>query len=321
MTRSDFQPGTSARPPNGSDLAIFLSIAFGGSWGLAALCYAAGFHLGGWHTVAIGVPYMFFPAIGALVAERRRGARVLASLDVRLRPNLWWAVGVVGAFLVSWLGLALSLAMPETHLIHNLVELIPDSAKLAPAKLAQAKERLQHFPVWVFLPLTSLQALVAGVTINAVAAFGEELGWRGYLHRACSRFGFWKGSWLVGLVWGPWHFALIVQGYNYPEHPHAGLAMMTLLTVLLAPLIAAVRVRGHSVIAAAVTHGTFNASAGFASAFVLGDSDLTKGMTGVAGLTALALMNLALLGWMRMRPALWLSDGAEPPPKAATAAT
>ncbi len=290
------------RPPNRSDLALFFAIAFGGSWGLAAACYALGFRLGGWHTYAIGVPYMAFPMIGAIVAEKRRGAKVLQSLDVRLHLRNWWIVGIGSAFVVVALTVLLDLAMPGIHLIHNLAEMIPPQVKIAPAKLALVKARLAHFPVWLFLPLSMLQAVVAGVTINAVAAFGEELGWRGYLHRAFARFGFWKGSWLVGLVWGPWHWALIIQGYNYPEHPRLGLLLMTVLTLLLAPLFAAVRVRGNSVIASAMTHGTFNAVAGYSIVFVRGGSDLTKGVTGLAGFLALALANVALFFWMRAHP-------------------
>ncbi len=293
---------TAARSPNSGDLVVFLAIAFGGSWGLAGLCALLGFHLGGWHTYVIGVPYMLFPALGALVAERRRGARVRSSLAIRFRPNTWWIVGWLGALAVAWLAVACALLLPGVHFIHSsseILDALPAGLVKDPAMLAQVKEKLAHLPRLVFVATTSAQALVAGATVNALAAFGEELGWRGYLQRAVSKAGFWKGSWLVGLVWGLWHGALIIQGYNYPEHPRAGIALMTVLTVLLAPLFAAVRLRGRSVIASSIAHGTVNATAGIPAFLVLGGNDITKGITGVAGFVALAVANVVLFLWLR----------------------
>ena len=70
---------------------------------------------------------------------------------------------------------------------------------------------------------------------------------------------------------------------------------MTAVTVLLLPLIAYVTIKANSVIAAAIFHGTFNAKAGLALIPIQGGSDLTIGMTGLAGIAALLLANLGLL--------------------------
>jgi hypothetical protein len=57
---------------------------------------------------------------------------------------------------------------------------------------AQVSARIQ-LSFWLALG----QGLIAGATINAVAGFGEELGWRGFLYRELSFLGFWKSSlWL-----------------------------------------------------------------------------------------------------------------------------
>ncbi len=122
------------------------------------------------------------------------------------------------------------------------------------------------------------------------------------IQRAVAPLGFWKGSALVGLLWGPWHAALIVQGYNYPQHPFIGVAMMTVMTVLLSPLVAAARLGGRSVIAAAICHGSFNAAAGFAVIFLKESNDLLVGVTGLAGALALALFDLGLFFAMKRWP-------------------
>src|SRR5262249_13959217 len=111
--------------------------------------------------------------------------------------------------------------------------------------------------VWAVF-LTLLQGLLVGITINALAGFGEELGWRGFLQRELSGLGFWKASAIIGVVWGFWHAPLIVQGLNYPEHPWIGVFLMTVGTLLQALLLGYVCLKADSVVAAAIFHGTSN---------------------------------------------------------------
>ena len=98
-------PTRDATPPRSAlDVALFLLIAFAGSWGIPAVAYAAGVRLTPISAIAIGVPVMFCPALAALVVERKNGAKICESLEIRFRPNLWW--------LVAWLvPLALALSM------------------------------------------------------------------------------------------------------------------------------------------------------------------------------------------------------------------
>jgi uncharacterized protein len=85
-----------------------------------------------------------------------------------------------------------------------------------------------------------------------------------------------------------------MMSVNYPQHPWAGVLMMTAFTLLLSPLMAYITMRANSVIAAAIFHGTLNATAGLPLMVVRGGSDLTVGVTGLAGLLALLLVNLGL---------------------------
>ena len=147
-----------------------------------------------------------------------------------------------------------------------------------------------------------------GITINAVAAFGEELGWRGLLQREFGFMGFWKSSAIIGLVWGIWHGPIILQGHNYPEHPHAGVLMMILFCLLLSPLFSYVRLKAQSVIAAAVIHGSLNATVGLAIIVVKGGNDLTVGVTGLAGFIVLTLVNLGIFIFARKRSHGGFSD-------------
>jgi membrane protease YdiL (CAAX protease family) len=150
-------------------------------------------------------------------------------------------------------------------------------------------------PIWIGL----LQGLVAGPTINAIAGFGEELGWRGMLQKEFAPLGFWKASLLVGVIWGVWHAPLILQGHNYPEHPRTGVLMMILWCALLGPVFSYVRLKARSVLAAAVMHGSVNATFGLAIMVVKGGNDLVVGVTGVSGLAVLLAVDLGLHGLLR----------------------
>lgn len=155
-------------------------------------------------------------------------------------------------------------------------------------------------PFWIAMAL----GLIAGITINAVAGFGEELGWRGFLQKEFGFMGFWKSSLLIGFIWGLWHAPLILQGHNYPQHPKAGVFMMTVWCMLLAPIFSYVRLKAKSVIAAAVIHGSLNATAGLAIVVVQGGNDLLIGVPGLAGFIVLAIINLVIFAYERGKPNL-----------------
>lgn len=84
------------------------------------------------------------------------------------------------------------------------------------------------------------------------------------------------------------------MGHNYPDHPITGVFMMTILGTLLAPIFSYVRVKAKSVIAAAIAHGSFNASVGLSFMLLKGGNDLTVGIAGLAGLIVLVIVNLCI---------------------------
>jgi membrane protease YdiL (CAAX protease family) len=134
-----------------------------------------------------------------------------------------------------------------------------------------------------------LQGLLLGPTVLLVGALGEELGWRGLLHRELAPLGWWPRSVVTGLLWGAWHFPFVFQGYAYPRHPVLGSLLLLILTQLLAPIYAWLRERSESIFVPAVFHGTCGGTSMVAIAFVSGGDELLSGFTGVAGLVAAAM--------------------------------
>jgi membrane protease YdiL (CAAX protease family) len=246
---------------------------------------------------------MFVPMLVALLLQKGvYRESVKKPLGISFRLNRW--------FLVAWfLPPVIALATFGVSLLLPGVEYSPQMQGLAerfaplltPEQMQQLKGHMGATPLGT-IGLVLLGGLVAGVTVNAVAGFGEELGWRGFLQKELAFLGFWRSSALIGFIWGLWHAPLILQGHNYPQHPVAGVLMMTLLCLLLAPIFGYIRVKARSVVAAAIIHGTFNATYGLSIVFVHGGSDLTTGVTGLPGFLVLAMVIL-LLWWHDPSPA------------------
>lgn len=61
--------------------------------------------------------------------------------------------------------------------------------------------------------LLVLKRMLMGATAGAVLAFGEEVGWQGFLvPRLYMMMSFTKTSLVRGLVWSVWHYPLIIGG-------------------------------------------------------------------------------------------------------------
>ena len=173
------------------------------------------------------------------------------------------------------------------------------------AALTRSASELSIHPFFMVL----LGGTIAGLTINGIAGFGEELGWRGLLLRELARWGFWRASFMIGAVWGLQHLPFIGHGHNYPGHPVAGVFMMTLWTVMFSPLIGYITIRADSVIAAAILHGALNGTAMAPLLVLKGGDGLQIGVMGFAGILVLLVLNLLLVAVGR--PAEWHNQWRE----------
>lgn len=262
------------------------------SWavfGLVWLIALKGQPSGGLLMTVIKALYMFFPMIVALLMQCIRKERPSGTGLLNFRVSWAWAVAVVIPFAVLMLAVLISGLMPGARL-HYGAEGIIDFSGLEGELADQVKAQFSAVPPVAVILGTLISGLIAGCTINAVAAFGEEYGWRNYMVDALRGQQFWKAALLIGLVWGIWHAPLILLGHNYPQHPVAGVGMMCLFCILMGALELWFVLKTGSVIPAAMMHGTVNAISGAALYLVQGGNDLTVGMPGLAGLIAMAIV-------------------------------
>ncbi len=281
---------------NTNKIFLFIFITFLISWAAAGVYYLAGGEWGTFLATVFAVGYMFFPLLGAIIVQKYIYKEpVIKSLGVKFNFNIWWLAAwlLPVALVLATIGVSLLFPgvaySPEMEGIFEYMEgLIPEDQM----------DEIPFSPQLMFW-LMLVQGLIAGPTINAVAGFGEELGWRGLLLKEMAPLGFWKSSVIIGFIWGIWHAPLILMGHNYPGYEVIGVGMMIILCILLSPLFTYITVGANSVIVAAILHGSLNAVMGLAIMPVKGASVLIVGATGLAGFAVLILVNLFLLFWAR----------------------
>ena len=232
--------------------------------------------------------YMFFPLITALV---------LQAIDKEKFNH----TGLVNFKVVAWL-LPVALVflcilingmMPGVSLEYNSEQLI-NQYHVPEDQQEMVREQMGQMPAYLMILITLVSGLMAGVTVNAIAAFGEEYGWRCYLVEALKDVKFWRAALFIGVVWGVWHFPLILMGHNYPNEPRWGVLLMVVMCILLGIIELYFVLKTKSVVVAAIMHGTFNAVSGIVVYFTLGGNDFLNGMTGLAGFIVMAVTILCI---------------------------
>ncbi len=238
----------------------------------------------------LGIIYMFIPTIAVLIVKKLiHREKIATELLISFKINKWFFVAWLLMPILAFLTFGISLLFPDVMYSPDMSDMFSRfESMMTPEQAEQMRasvESLPLHPVWI----TLMQGLIAGITVNAIAGFGEELGWRGFLLKQFKDMNFMKASILIGFIWGIWHAPMILMGHNYPDHPVAGVFMMTILCILLSVILLYITIKSKSVIAAAIMHGTMNATAGISIMLIEGGNDLTVGMPGVAGFITLII--------------------------------
>ena len=261
------------------------------SWIFAAFMW---FGMGGYNSLCAAI-YMFSPLVCALVIQiikkEKLGSTGLLKFKIKWSWLVAWLLPVVivaATIIVNSLldGCELKFHMPT----------IPGMENLSPEDMAKISA-MQNPKVIIITTLVS--GLFAGITINAIAAFGEEYGWRNYLVSALKGRNFWVACLFIGVVWGFWHFPLILMGHNYFVHRTAGVFMMVAMCLVMTPIELYLVLKAKSVYPAAIFHGTVNALAGATMLFISGGSDLINGVAGLSGIITMAVVTLILFVYDR----------------------
>lgn len=288
---------------NTKKIGLFLLLTFALSWLIALSIYLLKIDMTSVTAVILLVVYMYMPALSAFIVQKLIFKEdMIKPLKISFRINKYFGLALLIPALLIFLTTFIGILLPG-------VEYAPDMSGLydrfkdamTPEEMAQMQQKMNSLPfhpVW----LSVIQGFIYGATINALAAFGEELGWRGFLLSEFRKLSFFKACLIIGIIWGIWHAPIILMGHNYPAHPEWGVLLMTVFCTLYTFLFIYITLKARSVIAAALMHGSVNAFAGIALMLSSGGSDLLTGMTGAAGLLALFITIVVLFIYDR-----WIS--------------
>jgi len=272
-------------------ISIFIGLTLLISWSSAGLFYISGLEWGTPFSLVFAIVYMFFPLLCTIIVQKFIYKQpVMKTYGVNTNINKWLLVAWGLPVLITFATIGVSLLLPGVRYSSEMTGL---AEYLGDFITEDMMEEVPFSPAVMFW-LMLLQGLTAGPTVNAIAAFGEELGWRGFLLKETASAGFWKSAIFIGFIWGIWHAPLILMGHNYPGFEVAGVFMMTAWCILLSPMFSYVTIKANSVIAAAIMHGSLNAVAGLAIMPLEGSAPLLTGVMGLAGFLVLVVINLAI---------------------------
>lgn len=118
-----------------------------------------------------------------------------------------------------------------------------------------------------YLVQSGMLAVTMAPLINMIPAMGEEAGWRGYMMpQLKERFGVLNGRLLGGIIWGVWHWPLmLLTGYEYGTDylgaPVLGLAVWCVFCFALNSVLDWLYERTGCIWVPAIAHGAVNAVA------------------------------------------------------------
>jgi membrane protease YdiL (CAAX protease family) len=264
---------------------------------LLTVIYAAG-ALGAWLTPAQGT----ITQVAAIVPQLLAFLGLLVLVVLRLSAGreamarVWLAWGNWRYYLLLGLGFVAFYALQAA--LNALFGL--GGASLAPPPTPPGLSPDTS------LIVAGLQSVLLAPILAIVIAFGEEYGWRGYLQSELLKLGRVRGVLLLGVIWGAWHWPIILMGYNYPGHPVLGVALMTLYTTGLAVVLGYAVLRSGSVLLAAYLHALNNQVVSFI--VIMGfrpfDAAFSFGI-GIYGIATLAIVALLIL-----RDPVWRGKGS-----------
>jgi uncharacterized protein len=284
-------------------IAFFLAFTFGLTWAVEFICLAGGVRWDSYVFSVVAAIAMFFPSAGVIVTQKiidRDSWKNLLRLNFRI--NRWFFIAWLLPWIIAAAALGVSMVMPGASFASDLGGAVALYKNQLPQEAyARMQSQMASMPVHPFL-LAVIAAIMGGITLNTFFGYGEELGWRGLLFDELRPLGFWRSSLLIGVVWGLWHAPLMLMGFHYPHAPVLGIAMMTVFCTLFSPVMCFIRLKSKSVIAAAILHGSFNATYILVIFFLKGGSEFLVGVFGLAGFIVLAVADVMIFVYLKLKP-------------------
>jgi len=241
-------------------IVAYLCVAFLGAWSL---------WLAGWIVASrlfqisasnplfqvMVLPGAFMPAIAAVVTRRWVTREGFSDVGSHLNFRRCWRYYLFGGYVlpiivvgvIVALAILLGISQPDFSLHRSLAVLIPKAHSAFPRITPS---------LWAIL---IFQMMIVGVPLGTIVTWGEEFGWRGYLQLRLFAAQPILAAVVTGVIWGVWHYPLILFGYEHYENVWAGLLVFPVCTVMLSIIFGWLRLKTDSVWSSCIAHGATNA--------------------------------------------------------------
>lgn len=275
---------------------VYIIVTFTVGWIIQIA--ASIFALGG--NMAIFSPLLSLAMFAPLLAA------VAAKADVKhigWKPNI---KGNVKYYLLSWFMPAVITVTGAVLFYIIMPNRLDTSAAYLTAQVGEATvQQLAAMGItpFVYMAIGLVQSVTYAPVINMLFAVGEEAGWRGVMYPMLKdKYGANKGRVLGGIIWGAWHWpVMVLAGYEYGliywGAPFVGMAMFCLCCVVMGILLDWTYEKTNSIWAPAIAHGALNAVAAlpvillnleYADQMILGPSPM--GIVAMIPMILLALL-------------------------------
>ena len=210
--------------------------------------------------MAASVVFMWLPALATFLTRKITNDKSDLPLKPLIKTN--WKMYVISAYIpgiIIALGALLYFAIFPTHLdltlgyLKDLMTVTGQQIQLPTLSISS-----------LLLIAVGLVIIAPLVFVNHILAFGEEIGWRGYLlPLMCSKFGLTNGIIVDGILWGVVHAPLVSFGVNYAGDyfgaPWTGILMMIVFATSVGVFLSYLTIKTKSIIPACISHGVINA--------------------------------------------------------------
>ena len=240
-------------------IGAYLLITFLGAWGLWLIGWVVA-----WRVFRISpsnlsfqfvlLPGALMPAIAAIIVRKWVTREGFSDAGLRLNFKQNWRYYIFGAYLlpigvlafITGVAVLFRISHPDFSLHRSFAVLLP---QVSPSSLHVTPA------LWAIL---LLQMMVLGIPTAALVTWGEEFGWRSYLQIRLLAGRPALAAVLTGLIWGFWHYPLILLGYEHYEKISVGLMVFPVNTIFLSIIFGWLRLKTGSIWSSSVAHGATN---------------------------------------------------------------
>lgn len=274
-----------------SKAIVFFIIAFVGAY---AFQFAAMyFYTTSLYTILLSIS-MLVPMLAVLISHKGLGnSKTGINWKLNFKRNWKW-------FLAAWICPAIFTAIGGA--LYYII--FPDKLDLNFGYLASIIPEgidMQGMTMPMLVAVQAVAAVTYAPFINMFAALGEEVGWRGYMTpMLTAKLGRKPALILSGIIWGAWHWPLIIGvGYNYGTgyfgEPFTGMLMMCVCASILGIMLSYLYDRSKCIWIPSLAHGAINAIA--ALPLMFSDGSITSYLLGPipTGIIAIAPLGIIAL--------------------------